>query len=199
MPFTLKDELPRLVGVPYAKGEEQRNNFRKNEKLEPKQKQCPVVDVSDGELKAWCFKEYCIRTWNVMSMNQGKLEAVKQEMARVNTNILKITELKWMGMGEFNSDEHYIYCCRQESLRRNGVALIVNRRIWNILVCNLKNEKVILVCFQGNIFNLTVTQVYIPTTDAEETEIDRFCKDLQDLLELTKKKKKAWQGIGMQK
>ena len=96
-----------------------------------------------------------------MSMNQGKLEAVKQEMARVNTNILKITELKWMGMGEFNSDEHYIYCCRQESLRRNGIVLIINKRVLNaVFGCSLKNDRMILVHFQGKPFNITVIKVY---------------------------------------
>ena len=122
-------------------------------------------------------------------MNQGKLEVVKQEMARVNTNILKITELKWMGMGEFNSDEHYIYCCRQESLRRNGVAVIVNKRVLNaVLGCNFKNNRMISVCFQGKPFNIRVIQVYTLTSNAEEAEVERFYEDLHDLLELTPKK-----------
>ena len=116
---TLKDELPTLVGGQYATGEEGRNNSRKNEWMEPKQKQCPVVDVTGDGSKIQCCKEqYFIGTWNVRSMNQGKLEAVKQEMARVNINILGISELKWTGMGKFNSDDHYIYYCGQESLRR---------------------------------------------------------------------------------
>ena len=115
--------------VPNMLLEEQRDNFRKNEETEPKQKQHPVVDVmGDGSKVRCCKEQYCIGTWNVRSMNQGKLEVVKQEMARVNINILGITELKWTGMGEFNSDDHYIYYCGQESLRRNGVAIIVNRR-----------------------------------------------------------------------
>ena len=127
---TLKDELPRLVGAQYATGEEWRNNSRKNEGMEPKQKQYPVVDVTGDRSKVQCCKEqYCIGTWNVRSMNQVKLEVVKQEMARVNVDILGINELKWSGMGEFNSDDHYIYYCGQESLRRNGVALIVNQRL----------------------------------------------------------------------
>ena len=113
-----------------------------------------------------------------------------RRMVRPNIDILGISEIKWMEMVEFNSNDCYFYYCRQESLRRNGVALVVNRRTWNILVCHLKKDKVILVCFQGKAFNLTVIQVCIPTTDAEETEIDRFDKDLQDLLELTPKKKK---------
>ena len=105
-----------------------------------------------------CYKEqYCIRTWNVRSMNQGKLEVVKQEMARVNISILGISELKWTGMGEFNSDDHYIYYCGQESLRRNEVAIIVNKRVQNtVLVCNLKNNRMISVHFQDKTFNITV-------------------------------------------
>ena len=100
--------------------------------MEPKQKQHPVVDVTGDGSKVRCYKEqYCIGTWNVRSMNQGKLKVVKQEMARVNIDILGISELKWTGMGEFNSDDHYIYYCRQDSLRRNGVALIVNKIVQN--------------------------------------------------------------------
>ena len=127
---TLKDELPRSVGAQYAPGDQWRTNSRKNEETEPKQKQHPVVDVTGDGSKVQCCKEqYCIETWNVRSMNQGKLEVVKQEMARVNIDILGIGELKWTGMGECNSDDHYIYYCGQESLRRNGVALIVNKRV----------------------------------------------------------------------
>ena len=107
-----------------------RNNSRKIEEMEPKKKQYPVVDVTgDGSKVRCCKEQYCIGTWNVRSMNQGKLEEVKQEMARVNINILGISELKWTGMGEFNSDDHYIYYCRQEFLRRNGEPTIVNRRV----------------------------------------------------------------------
>ena len=122
-------------------------------------------------------------------MNQGKLEVVKQEMARVNVDILGISELRWTGMGEFNSDDHYIYYCGQESHRKNGAALIVNKRIQNaVLGCNLKNDKMISVHFQGNSFNITVIQVYAPTSNAEEAEVEWFYEDLQDLLELTSKK-----------
>ena len=122
-------------------------------------------------------------------MNQDKLEVVKQEMARVNIDILEISELKWTGMGEFNSDDHYVYYCGQESLRRNGVALIVNKRVQNeILGCNLKSDRMISVCFQGKPFNITVIQVYTLTSHAEEAEVERFSEDLQDLLELTPKK-----------
>ena len=122
-------------------------------------------------------------------MNQGKLEVVKQEMARVNMDILGISELKCPGMGEFNSDDHYIYYCGQESLRRNGVAIIVNKRIPNaVLGCNLKNYRMFSVRFQGKPFNITVIQVYAPKSNAEEAEIERFYEDLQDLLELTPEK-----------
>ena len=119
----LKEKLPRSVGAQYATGDQWRNNSRKNEETEPKQKQHPVVDVTADGSKVWCCKEqYCIGTWNVRSMNQGKLEVVKQEMARVNVDILGISELRWTGMGECNSDDHCIYYCGQESFRRNGVA-----------------------------------------------------------------------------
>ena len=126
----LKEELPRSVGAEYATGDQWRNNSRKNEETEPKQKQRPVVGVTDDGSKVQCCKEqYCIGTWNVESMNQGKLEVVKQEMANININILGISELKWTGMGGFNSDDHYVYYCGQESLRRRGVDLIVNKRV----------------------------------------------------------------------
>ena len=129
-------------------------------------------------------------------MNQGTLEVVKQEMARVNVDILGISKLKWTGMGEFNSDDHYIYYWKQESLRRNGVAIMVNRRVWNAVIgSNLKNDRMISVRFQGKPFNITVIQVYALTSNAEEAEVEQllwsfffFYEDLQDLLELTPKK-----------
>ena len=122
-------------------------------------------------------------------MNQGKLDMVKQEMARVNIDILGISELRWPGMGEFNSDDHYIYYCGQESLRRNGVAIMVNKRVRNaVLGCSLKNNRMISVHFQGKPFNVTVIQVYAPTSNTEEAGAERFYEDLQDLLELTPKK-----------
>ena len=125
-----KEELLRSLGAQYATGDQWRHNSRKNEGMEPKQKQYPVVDVTGDRSKVRCYKEqYSIGTWNVRSMNQGKLEVVKQEMARVNIDILGISELKWTGVGEFNSDDHYIYYCGQESLRRNGVAIMVNKRV----------------------------------------------------------------------
>ena len=123
-----KEELPRSVGAQYATGDQWRNNSRKNEETEPKQKQQPVVDVTGDGSKARCWKEqYCIGTWKVRSMNKGKMKVDKQEMARVNIDILGIRELRWIGIGEFNSDDDYIYYCGQESLRRNGVAIMVNK------------------------------------------------------------------------
>ena len=112
-------------------------------------------------------------------MNRGKLEVVKQEMARVNIDILGISVLKWTGMGEFNSDDHYNYYCGQESLRRNGVVLTVNKRVQNaVLGCNLKNDRITSVCFQGKPFNITVIQVYVSTTNAIEAEVEWFYEDL---------------------
>ena len=126
----LKEELPRSVSAQYATGDHWRNNSTKNEGMEPKQNQYPAVDVTGDRSKVRCCKEqYCRGTWNVMSMSQDKLEVVKQEMARVNINIQGISELKGTGMGEFNSDDHYIYYCGQESIRRNGVAIMVNKRV----------------------------------------------------------------------
>ena len=124
----LKEELPRSVGTQYTTGGQWRNNSRKNEGMEPKQKEYRVVDVTGDRGKVQCYKEqYCIGTWNGRSMNQGKVEVVKQEMARVNVNILGISELKWAGMAEFNSDDSYIYYCGQETLGRNAAAIMVNK------------------------------------------------------------------------
>ena len=121
-------------------------------------------------------------------MNWGKLEVVKLETARVNIYILGISELKWTGMGEFNSDDQYTYYCGQESLRRNGVAIIINKIVWNaVLGCNLKNDRMISVHFQGKPFNITVIQVSIPSTNTKEAEVERLYEDLQDLLEHPKK------------
>ena len=147
------------------------------------------MDVTGDGSKVRCYKEqYCIGTWNVRSMNQGKLDVVKQEIARVNIDNLGISEIKWIGMG-FNSNDHYIDYCEQESLKRNGVAIIVNKRVQNaVLGCDLKNDRMISVCFQGKPFNITVIQVYAPTNTAEEAEVEQFYEDLQDLLELTPKK-----------
>ena len=130
--MTLKIELPRLVGARYATGDQWRNNSRKNEGMEPKQKQYPVVDVTGDRSKVRCCKEqYCIGTWNVRSMNQGKLEVVKQEMARVTVGILGISKLKWTGMGEFNSDDHYIYYCGEEFIKRNGAPNVHQSTVYN--------------------------------------------------------------------
>ena len=144
--------------------------------MEPKQKQHPAANgTGDGSNVQCCKQQYCIGTWNVRFMNQGKLELVKEEMARVNVDILGISELRWTGMGELNSDGHYIYYCRQNSLKRNGVAIIVNKRVQNaVLGCNLINDRMISVLFQGKPFNIMVIQVYAPTSNAEEAEVERF-------------------------
>ena len=129
------------------------------------------------EARSDAVGEILHRNLDVRSMNQGKLEVVKQEMARVNVNIPGISELKWTGMGELHSDDHYICYCRQESLRRNGVAIMVNKTVRNaVLGCNLKNDRMISVRFQGKPFNITVIQVYAPTSNAEETEVEWFMK-----------------------
>ena len=148
------------------------------------------MDVTGHRSKVQCYKEqYCIGTWNVRSMNQGKLEVVKQEVARVNIDILGIRELRGTGLGEFNSDDHYIYYCGQESLRRDGVTIMVNKTVQNaVFGCNLKNNRMISVRFQGKPFNIIFIQVYAPTSNAEKAEVEWFYEDLQDLLELTPKK-----------
>ena len=134
-------------------------------------------------------------------MNQGKLKVVKQEVARVKIDILGISELKWTGMGEFNSGDHYIYYCGQESLRRNGVAIMVNKKVQNaVLGCNLRNDRMISVRFQSNPFSITEIQVYAPTSNAEEAEVEWFYEDLQGLRELTPKKDVLFiKGTGKQK
>ena len=167
-----KRNSPGSVGTQYATGDQWRNNSRKNEGMALKQKQYPVVDVTGDRSKVWCYKEqYCIGTWNVRSMNQGRLKEVKQEMARVNVDILGISELKWTGMGELNSDDHYIYSCGQESLRRNGVAIMVNKRVWTaVLACNLKNDRMISVHFQG------IIPALIKRTSPENTAMFLLCK-----------------------
>ena len=141
------------------------NHSRKNEEMEPKEKQHAAVDVTaDGSKVRCCKEQYSIGTWNVRSMNQNKLEVVKQEMARVNIDLLGISGLKWTGMGEINSDDHYIHDCGQESLRRNGVAIIINKRVRNaVLECSLKNDRMITICFQGKPFNITVIHICAST------------------------------------
>ena len=140
-------------------------------------------------MKVKCYNEFCIGTWNIRLMNQSKLEVVK-EMARVNTDILGISELKWTGVGEFNSDDHYTYYCGQESLRKkNVIALIVNKTAQNALLgCSLKNDRMISIHFQGKPFSITVIQVYAAATNAEEADVEWFYEDLQNLLELTPQK-----------
>ena len=180
--MTLKDELPRSVGAEYATGDQWRNNSKKNEETGLKWKQHPVVDGTGDGSKIWCCKEqYCIGIWNGRSTNQGKLKVVKQEMEKVNIDILGISKLKWTGMGECNSDVHYIYYCGQESLRRNGVAIIVNKRILNAVPgCSLKNDRMISVHFQGKPFSITVIQVYALISNAKESEVEWLYEDLQD-------------------
>ena len=181
--MTLKDEPLQLEGIQYAIGEDQTaitNNFKKNEAAGPKQKRRSVVNVCGSESEVQCCREQCcIGTWNVRSINQGKLDVVKQEMARVNIDILGISELKCAGMGEINSDKHFIYYCGQESHRRSGVALIVNKRVLNsVLGCSLRNNRMILLPFQGKSFSITVIQVCAPTTNAKEAEVEQFHEDL---------------------
>ena len=203
--ITLEDEFPRLVGAWYTTGEEWRNNSWKNEVTEPKRKQRPVVDMTCDRSKVrFCKEQWSTGIWNLRSVklvmeweawraavhgvtkSQTRLRdwtELKQEMARVNISILGMSELKWTRMSEFNSDDHYISYWGQESLRRNEVSLIVNKRVWNtVLGCSLKNDRKISEHFQGKPFSITVIQVYAPTTNAKEDEIGWLYEDLQDLL-----------------
>ena len=132
--------------------------------------------TGDGSMVQCCQEQFCIGTWNIRSMNQDTLEVIKQEMARVNIDILGISELKWTETGKFNSDNHYIYYCGQESLRRNRAAIIINKSL-KVLGCNLKNDRTISVQFQGKPFNIMVIQVYAPTSNAEEAEVEWFYED----------------------
>ena len=154
--------------------------------MEPKKKQHPVVNGTGDRSKIRCCKDqYCIGTWNVRSMHQGKLQVVKQEMARVNIDILGISKLRWTRMGDLNSDDHYIYYCGQESLRSNKVPS-QSARVQNaVLGSSLQNDRMISVRFQGKPFSITVIQVYGLTSNTEEAEVERFYEDLQDLLEIT--------------
>ena len=178
----------RSVGVQFATEEEQINSSRNNEETDPKQKRYPTVDVSGGESKVQCCKEqHCIGTWNVWSMNQG-IGCGRAGKARLKIKILGIRELKWTGLGEFNSDNHYITPVGKKSLSRNGVTPHSQQKnpkysTW----VQPQNNRMILVHFQGRPFNITVNQVYAPTTDAEATEVDWFYEDLEHLLELTPK------------
>ena len=144
------------------------------------------MDVTGSKAQS-CNEQYCVGIWNVRSLNQGKVEMVKQEKARVNIDILGIRELKCVGMGRFKSDDHYIYYCGQGSLRRNRVAIIVNKRIQkSVLGCNLKSDR--MICFQGKPFNITVIQDYALTSNTDEAEVEWFYEDLQNLIELTLQK-----------
>ena len=141
--------------------------------MEPKQKQHPAVDVTGDESKVWCCKEqYCIGTWKVRSMNQGKLEVVKQVMARVNVDILGISKLKWIGMGKFNSDDHYIYYCGQESLRRNGVVLIVNKRVQNAVKFSSVAQSCPTLCNPMNC-SMPGLPVHHPLPELTQTHVHR--------------------------
>ena len=145
--------------------------------------------TGDRSMVQYCKEQYFIGSWKFRSVNQGKLEVVEQGMARVNVNILGISELKWTGLGEFNSDDHYIYYGGQEFLRRNGVTIMVNKRVQNVVLgCNLKNDGMLSARFQGKPFNITVFQAYAPTSNTEETEVEWFNENQQDLLELTPNK-----------
>ena len=156
----------------YGTGEEQRAftiSPRKNEVAGPKWKWHSVLDMSAGKSNAQCCKEYyCIGTCNISSMYQGKLDMIKPKVTRGHISILGISERKWTGIGKFNSDDHYIYYYGKESLGRNGVAFIVNKRVWNAVVgCNIKNSRKISVCFKGRPFKVTVIQVCVPTSNAK--------------------------------
>ena len=169
--------------------------------MEPKQKQYPVVDVTGDRSNVQCCKEqYCIGTWNIRSMNQGKLEVVKQEMARVNVNTLGISELKWTGMGEFNSDDHYIYYCGQESLRKDGVAIKVNRRVRTaVLGCSLKNNRMISVSKANHSISQLSKSMPQPVT-LKKLKLNGFMKTYKIFRTNTQKKMSfSLQGTGMQK
>ena len=148
------------------------------------------MDVTgDGSKVQWYKEQYCIGTWNIRSMNQGKLEVVKQEMTRVNIDILGISELKCTGTGEFNADDHYSYYCGQKSLTKNGVILIIHKRVWNpVLEYNLKNDRIISISFQGKPSNITVIKVCAPTTNVKEVEVEKLYEDLQSSRANTKKR-----------
>ena len=165
---TLKDELPRSVGAQLLLEISGEITPERMKRWIESKNNIQLWKWLVMELKVWCCKEqYCIETRHVRSMNQIKSEEVKQEMARVNVDILGISELKWTEMGEFNSDDHYTYYCGQEFLRRNGVAIMVNKRVWNaVLGCSLKNNRMISVQIQGKPFNIIVIQVYALTSNA---------------------------------
>ena len=178
--MTLKNELPQVSRCPICYFRRVEKQLQKEWRDRAKVKTTPSCDVAgDGGGVRCCKDQYCIGTWNARSTNQVKLEVAKQEMARVKVDILGISELKWPGKGKFNKDDHHIYYYRQDSLRRKGVAIMVSKRVWNaVLGCNLKNDRMISVLFQGKPFNITVIQVYAPTSNAEEAEVEQFYEDL---------------------
>ena len=153
--------------------------------------------TGDGSMVQCCKEQFCIGTWNIRSMNQDTLEVIKQEMARVNIDILGISELKWTETGKFNSDNHYIYYCGQESLRRNRAAIIINKSL-KVLGCNLKNDRTISIHFQSKPFSTTIIQVYAPTSNAEEAEVEVFYEDPLDLLELIPQKRCPFHYRGLE-
>ena len=183
---TLKDELPRSVGAPYNTGisEEitpermKRWSQSKNKQTNKQTKKHPVVDVTGDGSKVQCCKEqYCIGMWNIRSINQINLKWSNRRWQEWTSTLLGISELKWTGMGEFNSNDHYIYYCGQESFRRNGVAIIVNKRVQNVVLeCNLKNDRMISVHFQSKPFIITVLQVYALTIMLKKLKLNGSMK-----------------------
>ena len=177
-PGFFKPVLSRPVGAKYATGDLWRKNSRKNEDTEPMQNQYTVVHVTGDRNKVWCFKEqYCIGTWNVRSMNEGKLQVMKQETVRVIIYILGISQLKWTGMGEFNSDDHDIYYCGQEFLRSNGVAIMVNKGVQYADLDAISKTTEWFLFVQGKPFNTTVTQVYAPAEMLKKLRLNGSMKN----------------------
>ncbi|CAF0781822.1 unnamed protein product [Adineta steineri] len=187
-----EDESLRLEGTQETAGEEQSTSASSrgiDEVARSKPKGRPVADVSRNERKVRCCKElYTIGIWNVRTMNQGKLDVVKAEILKLNMDILGASEIKWTGMGHFTSDEHQVYYCGQETQRRNGVAIIVNK-VWSrsVLGYNSINDRMISIRSQGRPLNITAIQVYAPPNDAKNNEIEQLYADLQKLLDAAPK------------
>ncbi|CAF1998081.1 unnamed protein product [Rotaria magnacalcarata] len=192
--IVLEDETLRSESTRPATGEEQRTSTNSAriiyDVVGTKPKGRPVTDASSVKREVRCCKKpHTIGTWNVRTMNQGKLDVVKGEMSGINIDILGISELKWTGMGHFISDDYHIFYCRQENHRRNGVAIIVNKRLSNsVLGYNPKNDRIISIRLLGKPINVTVIQVYAPTTGADDEEIEDFYVSLQQLVDATPKK-----------
>ena len=188
-----ENEPLRLEGTQRVTGEEQSTSTSRHgidDMARSKPKGSLATDVSRVKMKVRCCKKlHTVGTWNVRTMNQGKLDVVKAEMSRLNISILGISEIKWTGMGHFTSDEHQIFYSGHETQRRNGVAIIVDK-VWSksVLGYNPKNDRTISIRFQGKPINITVIQVYAPTTDAKENEMEQFYADLQQLLDAAPKK-----------